>query len=62
MTPLLDQDFLSGAVADMDDNANVAAPNEGDPVVDMDTDYDDYAKDEDEAHNDEEINRTMEND
>ncbi|KAL4195827.1 hypothetical protein AMTRI_Chr04g180260 [Amborella trichopoda] len=27
-TPLLDQDFFSGAIADMDDNVNVAASNE----------------------------------
>ncbi|KAL4183038.1 hypothetical protein AMTRI_Chr11g153220 [Amborella trichopoda] len=56
-TPLLDQDFLSGAVADMDDNVNVAASNEGDIIMDMD---DDYTQDEDEAYDDE-TNGTMEN-
>ncbi|KAL4179716.1 hypothetical protein AMTRI_Chr13g121450 [Amborella trichopoda] len=49
-TPILDQDFLSGAVADMDDNVNVAASNEGDMTMDMD---DDYTQDEDDAHDDE---------
>ncbi|KAL4181259.1 hypothetical protein AMTRI_Chr12g236340 [Amborella trichopoda] len=56
-TPLLDQDFLSGAVADMDDNVNVAASNEGDMTMDMD---DDYTQDEDDAHDDE-TDETMEN-
>ncbi|ERM94033.1 hypothetical protein AMTR_s00010p00024500 [Amborella trichopoda] len=61
-TPLLNQDFLSGAVADMDNNADVATPNEGDMAVDMDTDYNDYAEDEYEVQDDEEIDGTMEND
>ncbi|KAL4198321.1 hypothetical protein AMTRI_Chr03g139600 [Amborella trichopoda] len=38
-TPLLDQHFLSGAIADMNDNVNVAASNEGDMTMDMDDDY-----------------------
>ncbi|ERN16678.1 hypothetical protein AMTR_s00051p00191770 [Amborella trichopoda] len=49
-TPLLDQDFLSGAVADMDDNVNVATSNERDLTMDMD---DNYTQDEDEAQDDE---------
>ncbi|KAL4196822.1 hypothetical protein AMTRI_Chr04g248150 [Amborella trichopoda] len=57
-TPLLDQDFLSGAVANMDDNVDVAASNERDMVMDMD---DDYTHDEDDAQDDEEINGIMEN-
>ncbi|KAL4194542.1 hypothetical protein AMTRI_Chr05g59860 [Amborella trichopoda] len=48
-TSLIDQDFLSGAVTDMDDNTDVAVPNEGDMAVDMDTNYDDYTQDEDEV-------------
>ncbi|KAL4199233.1 hypothetical protein AMTRI_Chr03g50120 [Amborella trichopoda] len=57
-TPLLDQGFLSGAVADMDDNVNVAASNEGDMTMDLD---DDYTQDEDEAQDDEETYGTMKN-
>ncbi|KAL4183296.1 hypothetical protein AMTRI_Chr11g154480 [Amborella trichopoda] len=45
-TPLLDQDFFSGAVADMDDNVDVAISNKGDMAMDMD---DDYTQDEDGA-------------
>ncbi|KAL4187432.1 hypothetical protein AMTRI_Chr09g38970 [Amborella trichopoda] len=60
--PLLDQVFLSGAITNMDDNANIAAPNEGHMKMDMHTDYYDYAQDEDEAQDDEEIDGTMEND
>ncbi|KAL4201275.1 hypothetical protein AMTRI_Chr02g257920 [Amborella trichopoda] len=56
-TLLIDQDFLSGAATDMDDNVNVAASNEGDMTMDMD---DDYTQDEDEAHDDETY-ETMEN-
>ncbi|KAL4184816.1 hypothetical protein AMTRI_Chr10g227420 [Amborella trichopoda] len=56
-TLLLDQDFLSGAVADMNDNVNVAASNEGDMTMDMD---DDYTQDEDEEQDDETV-ETMEN-
>ncbi|KAL4198749.1 hypothetical protein AMTRI_Chr03g141630 [Amborella trichopoda] len=56
-TPLLDQDFLSGAVVDMDDNVNVAASNKGDMTMDMD---DDYTQDEDEAQDDK-TDGTMEN-
>ncbi|ERM96897.1 hypothetical protein AMTR_s00074p00067050 [Amborella trichopoda] len=56
-TPLLDQDFLSGAVTDMDDNVKVAASNEGYMIMDMD---DDYTQDEDEAQDDE-TDETMEN-
>ncbi|KAL4187427.1 hypothetical protein AMTRI_Chr09g18950 [Amborella trichopoda] len=61
-TVLLDQDFPSEAVANMDDNADVTTPNEGDMAVDMDTGYDDYAQDEDEAQDNEETDGTMEND
>ncbi|XP_011628504.1 uncharacterized protein LOC105421726 [Amborella trichopoda] len=56
-TLLIDQDFLSGAATDMDDNVNVAASNEGDMTMDMD---DDYTQDEDDAHDDETY-ETMEN-
>ncbi|KAL4197478.1 hypothetical protein AMTRI_Chr04g188410 [Amborella trichopoda] len=56
-TPLLDHDFFSGAVVNMDDNVNVAAFNEGDMTMDMD---DDYTLNEDEAHDDEK-NGTIEN-
>ncbi|ERM97722.1 hypothetical protein AMTR_s00121p00116660, partial [Amborella trichopoda] len=57
-TPLLDQDFLNGTVAVMDDNANVAASNKGDMAMDKD---DDYTRDEDDAQDDEETDGTMEN-
>ncbi|KAL4184845.1 hypothetical protein AMTRI_Chr10g3140 [Amborella trichopoda] len=43
--PLLDQDFLCGAVVDIDDYVDVAASNEGDMAMDMD---DDYIQDENE--------------
>ncbi|KAL4196996.1 hypothetical protein AMTRI_Chr04g185940 [Amborella trichopoda] len=56
-TPLLDKDFLSEVVADMDDTVNVAASNEGDMTMDMD---DDYTQDKDEAQDDE-TDGTMEN-
>ncbi|ERM96889.1 hypothetical protein AMTR_s00074p00038380 [Amborella trichopoda] len=46
----------------MDDNADVVAPNEGDIAIDMDFDYDNYAEDKDEAHDDEETYVTMKND
>ncbi|KAL4186693.1 hypothetical protein AMTRI_Chr09g35250 [Amborella trichopoda] len=61
-TLLLDHHFINGAVVDMDDNADVAASNEGDIAVDMDTDCDDYTQDEDEVHDDEKTDGTMEND
>ncbi|KAL4184851.1 hypothetical protein AMTRI_Chr10g3160 [Amborella trichopoda] len=44
-TPLLDQDFLYGAVADMDYYVDVVASNEGDMAMDMD---DEYTQDENE--------------
>ncbi|KAL4181247.1 hypothetical protein AMTRI_Chr12g270310 [Amborella trichopoda] len=56
-TPVLNQDFLSGAVADMDGNVNVAASNERNMAMDMD---DDYTQDEDEAQDDE-TDGTMKN-
>ncbi|KAL4199150.1 hypothetical protein AMTRI_Chr03g49760 [Amborella trichopoda] len=56
-TPLLDQDFLSGAVADMNDNVDVAASN-GDMTMDKDHDY---TQDENEAQDDKETDGTMEN-
>ncbi|ERN08904.1 hypothetical protein AMTR_s00015p00228480 [Amborella trichopoda] len=46
----------------MDDNIDVATFNEGDIAVDMDTDYDDYVENEDEAQDDEETDGIMEND
>ncbi|ERM96336.1 hypothetical protein AMTR_s00001p00208910 [Amborella trichopoda] len=60
----LEPDLEDGvyAVVDMDDNADVAASNEGDIAVDMDTDCDDYTQDEDEVHDDEKTDGTMEND
>ncbi|KAL4179115.1 hypothetical protein AMTRI_Chr13g85680 [Amborella trichopoda] len=60
-TPLLDHDFFSAAVVDMDDNTDVAAPNEGDIAVYMHTDNDDYTHDEDDVQDDEETDGTMEN-
>ncbi|ERN17315.1 hypothetical protein AMTR_s00037p00079420 [Amborella trichopoda] len=56
-TPLLNQYFFSRAVADIDDNVNIAASNEGDMTMDMD---DDYTQNDDEAQDDE-IDGTMEN-
>ncbi|ERM98801.1 hypothetical protein AMTRI_Chr12g236380 [Amborella trichopoda] len=56
--PVLNQDFLRGTVADIDDDEVVVAPNEGDMVVDMDTDYE-Y---EDEKQDDEETDGIIEND
>ncbi|ERN17847.1 hypothetical protein AMTR_s00047p00200620 [Amborella trichopoda] len=49
-------------ISHVDDNAYVAAPNEGDMVVDTDTDYDDYVQDENEGQDDAETTETMEND
>ncbi|ERN09650.1 hypothetical protein AMTR_s00029p00200610 [Amborella trichopoda] len=56
-TVVLEQDFFSEAVADIDDNEDVAAPNERDMTKDMNTD-DEYIEDEVEDQNGEE----MEND
>ncbi|KAL4183054.1 hypothetical protein AMTRI_Chr11g153280 [Amborella trichopoda] len=61
-TPLLDQDFLKGAVANMNDNVNVVVPSEGDMVVDMDIDYDKYEEEEDEEQDNKETDGTVETD
>ncbi|ERN04858.1 hypothetical protein AMTR_s00146p00079010 [Amborella trichopoda] len=60
--PVLNLDFLRGAVANMDDNADIVAPNEGDTILDMDTDYHEYTDDEDEKQDDKETYEIMEND
>ncbi|ERM94019.1 hypothetical protein AMTR_s00136p00107420 [Amborella trichopoda] len=61
-TVVLDQDFLRVAVANMDANNNVVAPNKKDMVEDMGIDNEEYADDKDEYQDDKQIYRAMKND